>query len=133
MYPTYRFFVLVIITLLPVHASAADFDSAYAAYVSGNYHEAYMDFNNLARDRHVEAQYLLGLLHLNGQGVEQSVDKGLGWLKQAAENGSYLAAAELGQIYVAGRGVKVNAYEAAKWIELSTEMASPEDADEECE
>ncbi len=133
MYPKYHFLLLLIFVLLPFHVTAAEFDAAYAAYESGKYPAAYEGFVNLAQHRHVKAQYLLGLLYLNGQGVKKSVDRGLGWLMQAAENGSYLAATELGQIYVTGRGVGMNAVEAAKWIELSTALATAEDADEECE
>lgn len=131
MHPKYIFPFLLF--LLPMQLIAADFETSYAAYESGDYPVAYEGFSKLAQDRHVKAQYLLGLLYLNGQGVRKSADRGLGWLKQAAENGSYLAAAELGQIYVTGQGGEMNADEAAKWIELSTALAMAEDADEGCE
>lgn len=128
-----HYFLLLIILLLPVTALAMDFTAASSAYEAGNYRSAYRGFKSLAQDQHVEAQYRLGLLYLNGQGARKDVDQGLAWLKQAAENGSYLAAAELGQIYASGSAVEMNPTEAAKWIELSTRLAEDEDADEGCD
>ncbi|MDJ0807927.1 MAG: sel1 repeat family protein [Gammaproteobacteria bacterium] len=106
---------------------------AFSAYESGEYRQAYKGFKSLAQEHHVKSQYLLGLLYINGQGVRKSVDRGIGWLKEAADNGSYRAAAELGQIYATGRDVAMNAEEAAKWIQRSTDLAEDEDADEECD
>ncbi|MEN8177682.1 MAG: sel1 repeat family protein [Pseudomonadota bacterium] len=133
MCPKHIFLFLGLFCLLQAPVKAADFDTAYSAYESSDYREAYKGFKSLAQDQHVKAQYLLGLLYLNGQGVRKSVDRGLGWLKEAADNGSYLAAAELGQIYATGNQVAMNADEAAKWIQLSTDLAEDEDADEECD
>lgn len=125
------FFCLLFIVQSPLQA--AGFDEAYNAYNSGDYRVAYKGFKQLAQDGHVKAQYLLGLLYLNGQGVGKNLDKGIDWLKQAAGNGSYLAAAELGQIYASGKGVAMDTEEAAKWIELSSLLANDEDADVECD
>jgi hypothetical protein len=63
------------------------------------------------------------------------VAQGVEWLKRAANNGSYLAANELGQIYSAGRGVAPDEQEAVKWLELATRLAqeNPAEADEGCE
>ncbi|MEN8166238.1 MAG: tetratricopeptide repeat protein [Pseudomonadota bacterium] len=117
----------------PAFAQPADFASAYAAYESGDYRQAYRALKRLARSDNVQAQYLLGLLYINGQGVGQDTEQGLSWLKQSAENGSYSAAAELGQIYITGKGVEMNDREAAKWIELSAALAEEEEAEEECD
>jgi uncharacterized protein len=133
MHPIIRSLLLCwcLVTTLPIYA--ADFDTAFSAYQAADYRTAYNGFKSLAQDRHVKAQYLLGLLYLNGQGVNLNVERGIDWLKEAASNGSYLAAAELGQIYAAGKGVAQDAQEAAKWIDLSTKLASDEDADQECD
>lgn len=133
MYPKHYYWFLGLFCLLSLPTKAADFDAAYSAYESSNYRKAYKSFKSLAQDQHVKAQYLLGLLYLNGQGVRKSVPKGIDWLKQAAANGSYRAAAELGQIYATGRDVAMDTDQAARWIELSTDLADEEDADEECD
>jgi len=133
MSPRLIFFLLTLCMLCPYLVQAADFASAQAAYHSGDYRRAYKGLRNLAQDQNAKAQYLLGLLYLQGLGVREDTELGIDWLKQATENGSYPAAAELGQIYITGKGVERNEAEAAKWIELSTQLAEAEDADEECD
>lgn len=130
-----KFTAIILSGLLffPAFAQPADFNSAYAAYESGDYRQAYRALKRLARHDNVGAQYLLGLLYMNGQGVEQNSEQGLSWLQQSAENGSYFAAAELAQIYIAGKGVEMNDREAAKWIELSTALAEAEETEQECD
>ncbi|MGD8589977.1 MAG: hypothetical protein PVG22_14220 [Chromatiales bacterium] len=114
-------------------AAAADFDTAYRAYQAGDYRAASRDFKHLANGGHVRAQYLLGLLYLNGQGVGENTERAIDWLKRSAQNGYYLAAVELGQIYGSGRGVAMDSEEAARWISLSTRLATDADAEQECE
>ena len=114
-------------------ALAADYDTAYQSYQAGDYREAARDFKRLAQKGDGRSQYLLGLLYLNGQGVDKATERGIDWLKRSAQNGHYLAAVELGQIYGSGRGVAMNSEEAAKWITLSTRLATAADAEQECE
>jgi TPR repeat protein len=113
--------------------SGADFDTAYHAYQVGDHVEASRGFQHLARGGHAQAQYLLGLLYLNGQGVGKAPETGIDWLKRSAQNGYYLAAVELGQVYGSGRGVPMDSAEAARWITLSTRLATDADAEQECE
>lgn len=115
------------------YAYPADFDAAFAAYQAGDYRQASREFKRLAQGDHARAQYLLGLLYLQGQGVRQDPAQAINWLQRSAENGYYLAAAELGQIYGSGNGVAMDSDEAAKWIALSTSLAKAEDADQGCE
>ena len=114
-------------------AAATEFDTAYRAYQAGDYETAARDFKRLAQAGNAQAQYLLGLLYLNGQGVGMAPQRAIDWLTRSAENGYYLAAVELGQIYSSGRGVAPDPAEAAKWISLSSRLATDADADQECE
>ena len=114
-------------------AAATDFDMAYQAYRSGGYQTVSRDFRRLAQEGDSRSQYLLGLLYMNGQGVDKAPERGIDWLKRSAENGYYLAASELGQIYGSGRGVVMDSEEATKWISLSTRLATAADAEQECE
>lgn len=133
MLPRLLFILMTLFIACPLPAQTTDFASAEAAYHTGDYRRAYKGLKNLAQEQHGEAQYLLGLLYLQGRGVKEDIELGIDWLKQATENGSYPVAAELGQIYITGKGVERNEAEAAKWIELSTQLAEAEDADEECD
>lgn len=133
MHKKFTSMILSGLLFFPAFAQPADFNSAYAAYESGDYRQAYRALKRLARHDNGEAQYLLGLLFVNGQGVEQNSEQGLSWLKQSAENGSYFAVAELAQIYIAGKGIEMNDQEAAKWIELSTALAEEGETEQECD
>jgi TPR repeat protein len=126
---------LIVAALLPVVSQAEPYDEALAALAEGEFRTAYRDFKRLARKDHTQAQYQLGMLLLLGKGVGQDEERGIEWLKRAAENGSYLAANELGQIYLAGRGVAPNEQEAMKWLELATQLAgeNPDEAEDGCE
>ena len=133
----YRMLVplLALAFMVPVVVCAASYEEAMSALEEGDYRAAYRDLKRLAQDGNPEAQYQVGMLLLFGQGVRKRVDEGVDWLKQAADNGSYLAANELAQIYASGRDVKPDEQEAMKWIERATQLGKkhPEEADEGCE
>jgi len=61
------------------------------------------------------AQYHLGGILLEGNGVEQNVEEGLLWYTKAAEAGNAAAQAKLGHFYVAGDIVQRNYVTAAYW------------------
>jgi TPR repeat protein len=126
---------LSILLLMFGDLSAAEFDDAMHALTSDEYREAYRSFKRLAKRDHVGAQYQLGMLYLFAKGIEQDTDKGLIWLKEAANNGSYLAANELTQVYLSGMGVEIDEREAVKWLTLATEIAKKNqgEADDGCD
>ena len=118
---------------LPLLLNASDLETAVGAYESGDYRTAYRHLKQLALNDYPKAQYLLGLLYYQGQGVKQNIEEGIGWLEEAANNGSYQAAAELGQIYLAGAGVERNETEAMKWIQRADELANADNSEEGCD
>jgi len=61
-----------------------------------------------------KAQYNLGVMYDQGQGVEQDHKKAFGWYKKAAEQGVAKAQYNLGVMYDQGQGVPKNYNEAAK-------------------
>ncbi len=129
--------LLIALLSLPVMPlmAADDYAAGIAALESQDYLSAARLFNRMAKRDHVKAQYQLGLLYLSGKGVDADVDKGMEWLKRAAEGGSYKAANELSQIYLSGKGVPRDEQEAVKWLELATQIAqqNTEEADSGCE
>jgi TPR repeat protein len=114
--------VFSLLVLVSGNLMASDFQDAMDALVNGEHHEAYRGFKRLAKRDHVEAQYQLGMLYLFAKGVEQDAAQGISWLKEAANNGSYIAANELGRIYLSGMGVVIDEKEAVKWLELATKI-----------
>jgi TPR repeat protein len=107
--------------------SAAEFGDAMDALSNGESREAYRGFKRLVKRDHVKIQYQLGMLCLFGMGADQ----GTGWLEGAANNGAYLAANELGQAYLLGKGVEINEKAAVKWLELATQIARQNEGEAE--
>jgi len=56
---------------------------AIEAYENREFKKAYELFLPLAEDNCDEAQYFLGLLYYDGDGVEKSVEKAIYWFKRA--------------------------------------------------
>ena len=54
------------------------------------------------------AQYNLGVVYDNGQGVDQNYKKAFEWYEKAAEQGHTEAQHNLGTVYATGQGVEKN-------------------------
>eukprot|EP00729_Bicosta_minor_P032595 gene32595-biopygen17417 len=67
------------------------------------------------------AQYSLGAMYANGEGVEQDHVEAAKWYRKAAEAGNATAQCNLGYMYDNGKGVEQNHIEAAKWYRKSAE------------
>lgn len=65
----------------------------------GNHEAAFGALMPLARQGIVRAQENIGVMYQLGLGVDRNVAAALGWLKQAAEAGSGVAAHNLGTLY----------------------------------
>ena len=68
------------LTLSAVPVAAGTIDDAYAAYNSGDYKSAARLFRLLADQGNASAQYNLGLMYSNGQGVPQDYVLAHMWL-----------------------------------------------------
>ena len=69
-----------------------------------------------------EAQFSLGVMYDNGEGVSQDYAEAVKWYRLAAEQGLASAQADLGYMYASGRGVPQDDAEAVKWFRLATEQ-----------
>jgi TPR repeat protein len=74
-YLTFGLLTLLISTSLAVKAFGGPFEDATAAIERGDYEEAYRLTKPLAEQGNAEAQFNLGILYANGQGVPQEVPK----------------------------------------------------------
>jgi TPR repeat protein len=66
----------------------AGFDEGYAAYNKGDFKSAAAEFRPLAEQGHASAQYNLGVMYNNGQGVVQDYKEAYAWLSVSAANGA---------------------------------------------
>ncbi len=68
------------------------------------------------------AQYNLGNMYANGEGVPQDDAEAVRWFRLAAEQGHASAQFNLGFMYANGRGVPEDAAEAVRWYRLAAEQ-----------
>jgi len=74
------------------------------------------EIKKLAESGDVEAQFNLGFMYDQGQGVPQNYSKAIKWYRKAADQGHVDAQYFLGTMYVQGQGVPLNYAEATKWL-----------------
>ena len=73
----------------------------------------------LAEQGDPEAQFVLGNLYRDGQGVEQDLTETLKWWEKAAELGYVDAQFALGNIYSGGYGVTQNYVLSYMWFDIT--------------
>jgi uncharacterized protein len=70
-----------------------------------------------AGQQHPRAQFLLAMMHYNGQGTAKDAARSAGWLTKSAEQGYAASEYKLGIFYSNGVGVKRDLVEAKKYLE----------------
>ncbi len=78
-------------------------------------------FAKAANQGYLDSQYDLGLMYLDGRGVEQNDREAFNWLKKASDQGDADSATNLGYLYEQGKGVEQNPQEAFKWYKKAAE------------
>ena len=101
---------------------ADDFQDAVDAYKRKDYKTAYKLFLPLAEQGDADAQYSLGLMYANGEGVPQDYKEAVKWFRLSAEQGIAEGQNNLGLMYSKGQGVPQDYKEAVKWYRLSAEQ-----------
>jgi TPR repeat protein len=99
-------------------AYAQDFKKGSEAYKKKDYATALREWRPLAAQGDADAQYNLGLIYDNGQGVTQDFAEALKWYRLSAAQGNGSAQYHLGLMYLSGEGVTQDYQEAAHWFRL---------------
>ena len=73
--------------------------------------------SEMGEQRYADAQFNLGLMHYNGEGVSRNDSEAVKWFLQAVEQGHTEAQFNLGLIYISGEGVQEDWDEAMNWFE----------------
>ena len=84
---------------------SADLQKGLTTYQRGDYAGALSEWTPLAEQGNAYAQYSLGVMYDNGQGVPQHSATALKWYKLAAKQGYAKSQYNLGLMYSEGRGV----------------------------
>lgn len=109
-------------TTPPLPARAPDppgFEDGLLAYHRGDPAVAFKIWEPLAQRGHPAAQYSLGVLYQQGEGVLRDLRLAAHWYRRAAQRGDPDAQLNLGLLYARGEGVRQDYVEAYKWFSLA--------------
>ena len=84
--------------------------------------EAIEDIRVRAEHGDAEAQYNLGRMYANGEGVTRNAAEAVRWFRLAADQGNVNAQYRLGAMYEDGKGVPQNGVEAVGWYRLAADQ-----------
>jgi hypothetical protein len=87
-------------------------------------------FLKAAAQGNADAQFNLGLLYQNGQGVPKDPSLAIHWYLAAAARGNASAQINLGVLYAKGEGLPQHEAEAARWTDPTALKAASVDAGE---
>ncbi len=94
-----------------------------SAYELGDYARAFRMFEPLAADGNANAQFMLGLMHAQGQGIEQNFYEAAKMYRLAGNQGHTGAQVNLGSLYENCKGNgPCNSEEAANWYRRAAEQ-----------
>ena len=95
---------------------------ALKSYNQGDFATALRVFRPLADQGQPLAEYILGLMYANGQGVPENYPVALTWLQKAGEQGEAKAQFAVGVIHFKGLGMPKNDDEAFKWYRRAADQ-----------
>lgn len=99
---------------------AASYKEGIDAYAQGNYAVALEKLKPIAEHGNAQAQFTLGMIYHNGQGVTQNDKEAGAWWNKAAEQGQVEAQEHLGLSYAKGQGVAQDWVQADKWFNIAS-------------
>lgn len=94
------------------------------AYEHKDYPAAFKQLTPLAEQGIAEAQVLLGIMNLKGQGTTRDVQQALKWFRAAADRGNAEGQFYVGSMNLMGAGIDHNTPEGMKWLRLSAHNGS---------
>jgi len=100
-------------------------EKAFIAYMEKDYKKAYKLLSPLAEQGNDKAQFTLGLMFNDGQGVPQDYEEAIKWFRLAAEQENHKAQLSLGLSYKDGKGVIKDLEEAMKLVTLAADGGIP--------
>jgi TPR repeat protein len=119
-----RLFALGLLATVTL-STRADFNDGVVALMSGNYEQALSQFVPLAETAdHAYAQYLIGRMYADGQGVEKNSETAAKWYRKASVKGVADAQLRLAAQYQIGDGVPRDMETAYAWYSVAATLGS---------
>lgn len=116
--------ICMLLLALIEQATADSLSDAQSAYAAGNYTKAAKLYRPLAKKGSAEAQFYLGVMYANGEGVPKDAAKAVEFYRLAAAQGDASAQRLLAVMYNTGLGVAKNNTLALMWINIAAEKAA---------
>ncbi len=124
-YLTGALFICVLSVKANDDLQSASYLRGLDAYRVGNYSAALEAWNLSAFEGNAEAQYNLGVLYVEGKGVQTDVEKAHYWFLLAAGKQHAQAQYNLGHLYMRGIGVGKDPKEAMNWWRIASDNGYP--------
>jgi TPR repeat protein len=121
------FFALLIFLFAQLATASKQYDIGLKHYQKGDFAKAYCIWVKLAQADDTAAQYILGWMYANGEGLAVNAKQAVLWWEKAASLGSADAHFILARSYVTGDGVKRNKNKAIE-LYLEASQLGHEDA-----
>jgi len=116
----HRLTIAFVLSIACLTTSAwADYQAGIDANNRGDYATALREWRPLAEQGFTAAQFNLGQLYANGQGVPQDYVQARQWWEKAAVQGDVEAATNLGTLYLNGQGGVQDDQKAVDWFRRS--------------
>ena len=103
---------------------AADSMKGLDAVMEGDFVTALKEFKPLAEQGDVRAQFNLGVMYYNGDGVPQDYKTAMKWYTLSAEQGNAGGQVFLGIMYAIGQGVIQDNVYAHMWFSIAASSGS---------
>jgi TPR repeat protein len=103
----------------------AGWNEGVLAFQRGDYPTALREFRLAADQGDASAQFNLGTMYDNGQGVPQDYAQAMQWYRRAANQGEPRAQTNLGSMYDNGLRVPPNYAQAVQWYRRAAEQGAP--------
>ncbi|CAK0781996.1 conserved hypothetical protein [Gammaproteobacteria bacterium] len=110
-------------------AAAGPLEYGVNAFQQGDYAGAFRVWSPLADQGNAIAQYNLGVMYYEGQGVPRDYGSAVKWFLRAANQGNSDAQRSLGVLYYEGNGVPQDDVRAYMWFDLSAINGNQEGLD----
>ncbi|QRY58989.1 tetratricopeptide repeat protein [Sphingobacterium siyangense] len=104
------------------NSGTTQFNKGVEFHKQSNYTEAFNWFQQAAGRGNAVAQFNLGVMYANGQGVPKDFTQAVQWYQKAAEQGNADAQFNLGLEYELGRGIKLDQVQAVEWYRKAAEQ-----------
>ena len=111
--------IVVGLALMLTTPVLAGFQAGLDARTRGAYDTALKEWRPLAEQGLSQAQYNLGLMYAEGEGMPQDYPEAVRWYRQAAEQGQAEAQYNLGNSYILSRGLPKDYVLAHMWMNFA--------------